>query len=164
MSALLGDTSFWTFVGLIAFLGVLAYFGVPGVVAKALDSRADAIRTELDEARRLREEAQELLASYERRQREAATEAEAIVRQAKLEAERMRENAETELAERLDRRTAMAEQRIAQAEAKAAQDVRAMAADLAVNAAEAILSDKLTKTQRSALVKADIATLRDKLN
>ena len=164
MGAVLGDTSFWTFIGLIVFLGVLAYFGVPGLVAKALDSRADAIRTELSEARRLREEAQELLASYERRQREAATEAEAIVRQAKLEAERMRENAETELAERLDRRTAMAEQRIAQAEAQAAQDVRALAADLAVNAAEAILSDKLTKTQRSALVKADIAALRDKLN
>ncbi|MEO1040062.1 MAG: F0F1 ATP synthase subunit B [Pseudomonadota bacterium] len=164
MSYLLGDTTFWAFIGLIAFFGVLAYFGVHKTIGKALDSRADTIRNELDEARRLREEAQELLANYERRQREAASEAEAIVKQAKLETERMREAAQEALTERLERRTAMAEQRIAQAEAQAAKDVRTMAAELAVQAAETLLKDKLSKTQRNALVKSDIASLGEKLN
>ena len=164
MSALLADTSFWTFTGLIVFLGVLLVFGVPKMLAKALDDRAETIRRELDEARRLREEAQEMLASYERRQREAAAEAEEMIKQAKAEADYLRKEAHEELRERMERRTAMAEQRIAQAEAQAAKDVRAKAAELAVDAAEQLLKSKLTKTQRNALVKSDIGALPDKLN
>lgn len=164
MSYLLADTSFWAFVGLILFFVVIFAAGAPKAIAKALDDRADAIRTELDEARRLREEAQELVASYERKQAEAAAEAEAIIKQAKSEADYLRENAKSEIAQRIERRTAMAEQRIAQAEAQAAKEVKSLAADLAVEAAEHLLANKLTKTQRNALLKADTAALKDQLN
>ena len=164
MQYLLSDTSFWTFIGLIAFFVVLHFAGAFKTVAKSLDDRAEKIRTELDEARRLREEAQELLATYKRKQSEAADEAEKIIRQAKSEADYLRENAKKEIAERIERRTALAETRIAQAEAAAAKEVKAMAADLAVDAARTLLTDKLTKTQRNALVKADIASVKDRLN
>lgn len=164
MTYLLQDTSFWAFIGLIAFFAIIWRFGVHKTVAKGLDSRADAIRTELDEARRLREEAQEILAKYERQQRDAASEAEEIVKKAKLDAEFIRENARKELAERIERRTALAEQRIAQAEAQAAKDVKALAAEIAVDAAARLLSEKLTKTQRNALVKDAAGELADRLN
>ena len=164
MEYLLSDTSFWTFLGLILFFVVLHFAGAFKAVGAALDSRAEKIRTELDEARRLREEAQELLATYKRKQSEAADEAEKIIRQAKTEADYLRENAKKEIADRIERRTQLAEARIAQAEAAAAKEVKAMAADLAVDAAKALLTDKLTKTQRNALLKSDIASVKDRLN
>ena len=164
MEHLLSDTSFWTALGLILFFVVLSVFGAPRAITAALDKRAETIRNELDEARRLREEAQERLAVFERRQAEAAEDAKAIIRQAKTEADYLREAARKEIAERIERRTALAEQRIAQAEAQAAADVKAMAADLAVEAARALLAEKLTKTQRNALVKSDIDAVKDRLN
>ena len=164
MSYLLQDTSFWTFLGLIIFFGVIISVGAPKAIAKALDDRAEKIRGELDEARRLREEAQELLASYKRRQAQAADEAERIIKQAKAEAEYLRETAKKEIAERIERRTALAEQRIAQAEAQAAKDVRTLAADLAIDAARLPLTENLTKTQRTALLKADIVAVKDRMN
>lgn len=164
MSYLLQDTSFWAFVGLIIFFAILWRAGVHKAVAKGLDGRADTIRNELDEARRLREEAQEMLAKFERQQREAASEAEEMIRKAKQDAEFIRENARKELADRIERRTALAEQRIAQAEAQAAKDVKALAADLAVEAAAKILTDNLTKTQRNALVKDAAGELAKRLN
>lgn len=164
MGYLLADSTFWAFLGLIAFFVVIFIAGAPKAIAKALDDRAETIRRELDDARRLREEAQEMLATYERRQRDAAEEAERIIAQAKAEAEHLREQARTELKEKLERRTEMAEARIAQAEAQAAKEVRALAADLAVEAAADLLKGKLTKTQRNALVKSDIEALSGKLN
>lgn len=164
MSYLLSDTTFWAFVGLILFFVIVFAFGAPKMISKSLDDRADRIRTELDEARRLREEAQELLASYKRKQAEAAQNAEDIIKQAKAEADYLRENAKTEIAQRIERRTAMAEQRIAQAEAQAAKEVKALAADLAVDAARLLLTEKMTKTQRNAVLKSDIASLKDRLN
>lgn len=164
MSYLLSDTSFWTFLGLIVFFGVITFFGAPKAIGKALDDRAEKIRNELDEARRLREEAQELLANYKRKQAEAADEAEKIIRQAKAEADYLRENAKNEIASRIERRTAMAEARIAQAEAAAAKEVKSLAADLAVDAAEELLRAKLTKPQRTAILKADIEAVKDRLN
>lgn len=164
MNYLLSDPTFWAMVGLILFFGVLVWQKVPGAIAKMLDSRADTIRKELDEARRLREEAQELLASFQRKQREAEAEADAIVAQAKKDAKSMRAEARKDLAERLDRRTAMAEQRIAQAEAHATQEIRALAADLAVDAAAKLLGEKLTKKQISDQIKADLETLEQRLN
>ena len=158
------DATFWSLIGLVIFLGLIVYLKVPGMVAKGLDDRAEKIRDELDEARRLREEAQEMMATYERKQAEAAAEAEAIINQAKAEADYLRENAKSEIAQRIERRTALAEQRIAQAEAQAAKEVKAFAADLAVEAAEHLLTKKMTKTQRNALVKADTAALKDALN
>ncbi|MGJ3232485.1 MAG: F0F1 ATP synthase subunit B [Oceanicaulis sp.] len=164
MEYLLSDTTFWAFVGLVLFFIVIIVFGAPKMITKALDERADRIRTELDEARRLREEAQELLASYKRKQAEAAKNAEDIIRQAKAEADYLRENAKKEIAQRIERRTALAEQRIAQAEAQAAKEVKALAADLAVDAAKLLLTDNMTKTQRNAVLKSDIASLKDRLN
>lgn len=164
LDGLFSDTSFWTFAGLILFFALITFVGAPKAIAKALDDRAEAIRNELDEARRLREEAQELLATYKRKQAEAEEDAEKIIQQAKAEADYLRENAQSEIKERIARRTAMAETRIAQAEAQAAKEVKAVAADLAVDAAKILLSEKLSKTQRNALLKADIATAKDLLN
>lgn len=164
MTYLLNDTTFWAFVGLIGFFVILFFAGVHKTVGKALDDRAEKIRGELDEARRLREEAQELLASYERKHAEAAEEAEQIIKKARAEAEYLREQAQAEIAERIERRTALAEQRIAQAQAQAAKDVRGLAADLAVEAARTLLMDGLTKPQRTKLVKSGIADVKDRLN
>lgn len=164
MSYLLQDTSFWTAVGLVIFFIVVWRFGAFKSLGQSLDQRADMIRLELDEARRLREEAQELLASYKRKQAEAAEEAKKTIRQAKADADYMREEAKREIAERVERRTALAEARIAQAEAAAAKEVKALAADLAVEATKELLTKKLTKTQKNALVKADIAATKDRLN
>lgn len=164
MAYFFSDPTTWAMLGLFIFLGVLVWQKVPGLIAKQLDGRADAIRTELEEARRLREEAQELLASYQRKQREAEAEADGIISQAKKDAKAMRAEARKELAERLDRRTAMAEQRIAQAEAHAAQEIRALAADLAVDAAAKLLGEKLTKKQISDQIKADLETLEQRFN
>lgn len=164
MTYLLNDTSFWTFVGLILFFVILFFAGVHKALGKALDDRAEKIRGELDEARRLREEAQELLASYERKHAEAAEEAEQIIKKARAEAEYLREQAQDEITDRIERRTAMAEQRIAQAQAQAAKDVRSLAADLAIDAARTLLTDGLTKPQRAKLVKSAISDVEERLN
>lgn len=159
-----GDPSFWAFLALIAFFGLLYYMGIHKTLGKTLDERADAIRGELDEAKRLREEAQEMLASYQRKQREAEAEADAIVAQAKSEAKSLRNEARKELTERLERRTQLAEQRIAQAEAQAAAEVKAAAANLAAAAAEQILKSRLSKTDLNRIVDADIKAVGEKLN
>ncbi|MBR9826409.1 MAG: F0F1 ATP synthase subunit B [Alphaproteobacteria bacterium] len=164
VSYLLADSSFWASLALVTFLVLLAFLGVFKSIGKALDDRANAIRGELDEAKRLREEAAEMLASYQRRQREAEAEAEAIIDQAKSEAKILKEESRKELKERLERRTAMAEQRIAQAEAQAAAEVKAAAAELAAAAAEQILSSKMKKTDLNKIVDADIKTVGDRLN
>jgi F-type H+-transporting ATPase subunit b len=164
MTYLLNDTSFWTFVGLILFFVILFFAGVHKALGKALDDRAEKIRGELDEARRLREEAQELLASYERKHAEAAEEAEQIIKKARAEAEYLREQAQDEITDRIERRTAMAEQRIAQAQAQAAKDVRSLAADLAIDAARTLLTGGLTKPQRAKLVKSAISDVEERLN
>lgn len=154
---------FWVLAAFVLVIG-LAWKPVSRAVGAGLDSRANQIKGKLDEARRLREEAQEMLAKFERQQREAASEAEEMIRKAKQDAEFIRENARKELADRIERRTALAEQRIAQAEAQAAKDVKALAADLAVEAAAKILTDNLTKTQRNALVKDAAGELAKRLN
>lgn len=164
ISELLADPTFWAFVGLVIFFGVLLWQKVPGIIAKQLDGRADAIRTELEEARRLREEAQELLAGYQRKQREAEAEADAIVAQARKDAKAMRAEARKELSERLDRRTVMAEQRIAQAEAQATAEIRAMATDLAIDAATKLLGEKLSKKQISDQISSDLSVLEERFN
>lgn len=161
---LLGDPSFYAFLALIVFFVLLAFLGVFKTIGKTLDDRADAIKNELDEAKRLREEAAELLASYQRRQREAEAEADAIVDQAKSEAKMLKDEARAELKDRLERRTALAEQRIAQAEAQAAAEVKAAAAELAAAAAEEILKTKLKKTDLNKIVDTDIKSVGERLN
>ena len=158
------DASFWVAVAVLGFLALLLWKGVHKVIGKALDERSAKIAEELAEARRLREEAQALLASYKRKQKEAEDLAEDIVKQAKHDAEIMAENARKDMTERLERRTAMAEAKIANAEAQALNDVRAKAADLSLAAAEALLRKDLKAADHAGLVKDGISQMGKVLN
>jgi F-type H+-transporting ATPase subunit b len=153
------DPTFWVIVALLLFLGLVVYLKLPGMVAKALDARAAAIAAELEDAKRLRDEAQELLASYQRRQREAESEAEAIIAQAHRDAARVAEELRVKMTEQLERRAALAERKIAQAEADAAAQVRAKAAELAIAAAEKLLADGLDTAAHGKLIEAGSAEL-----
>ena len=133
------DATFWATAALIVFIALIMYLKVPGMITKSLDDRADKIRTDLDEARKLREEAQALLAEYQRKRRDAESEAETIVEAAKREADTLASDAKKKLDEYVDRRTKMAEQKIAQAETQAMQDVKAIAAERAIAASEQVL-------------------------
>jgi F-type H+-transporting ATPase subunit b len=130
----------WVAIAFLCFLGLLAYLGVHRKLTDSLDHRQARIKSELDEAKRLREEARALLADFERKGREAESEAAAIIAGAKAEAERLAAEAKARMEDFVTRRTKMAETKIAQAEAQALADVRSAAADAAVTAAEKILS------------------------
>jgi F-type H+-transporting ATPase subunit b len=158
------DSTFWATVALVIFLGIVAYIGVPGMIARSLDSRAERIRNELEEARKLREEAQQLLAEYQRKRKEAEQEAQDIVAAARREAESLTEDARRKSDEYVTRRTALAEQKIAQAERDAVNEVRSSAVDIAIAAAERILADKVDGKTGSALFKSSLDHVRSKLN
>lgn len=154
----------WVAVGFVLFFAVLAYFGVPKMLGNALDARAKQIESELAEARRLREEAQALLASFEQKRKDAEKEAASIVEQAKADAQRMAGEAETKMADFVKRRTAQAEQKIAQAEAQAASEVRATAAEAAVKASESILRTQVAGSAGEALVRSGLSDMKGRLN
>lgn len=154
----------WVAVAFFGFLALLAYFKVPALLGAALDQRAQAIRKELDEARKLREQAQELLDEYTRKQRLADDEARAIVANAEREAAAMKVSAERALKESLERRTRLAEEKIARAEQQALAEVRAAAVDAAVLAAERILKEKVSGGAGSPLVDQAIRDLKGRLN
>jgi F-type H+-transporting ATPase subunit b len=137
------EAEFWVAVSFVLFIAVLGYFGVHKLLLQTIDQRRDSIKAELDEARRLKEEAQALLAEYQRKQRDAEQEALAIVAGASAEAERLVEEAKVKTQEFVARRTKMAETKIAQAEAQAVADVRAAAADAAISAAEKVLTESV---------------------
>ena len=158
------DPEAWVAIAFICFLGLLAYLGVHSKIISALDARSGRIKSELDEARRLREEAQSLLAEFQRKGHEAESEAAAIIAGAKAEAERLAAEAKTKMEDFVARRTKMAETKIAQAEAQAVADVRAAAADAAVAAAEKILSETVKGKVGDDLVAAGIKDLGAKLN
>jgi F-type H+-transporting ATPase subunit b len=158
------DATFWAFIALVIFLGIMVYVKVPGQIAKALDARADRIRNELDEARRLRDEARELVEQYQRRRKEAEAEADQIVKAARHEADLMAQEAKAKTDEFVARRTAMAEQKIAQAEAQAISEVKASAVDLAIAAAEKLIAAKSTGKTAEALVANSISEIKSKLN
>jgi F-type H+-transporting ATPase subunit b len=156
------DATFWATVALFLFLGLLAYLKVPGMIGRSLDARADRIRNELDEARRLREEAQQLLAEYGRKRAEAEKEAGDILAAAEREATALREDAKSKADEYVTRRTALAEQKIAQAEREAVNAVRSSAVDLAVEAARSVLA-KQGDTAPAAF-QASLGEVKAKLN
>lgn len=164
MVTLLNDPSFWVAVAFVIFVGGLGYLGVHRMVAKSLDDRAVRIKAELDEARKLKDEAAALLAEYQRKRGEAENEAQAIISGAKAEAERMAVEAKAKIEEFVARRTKMAETKIAQAEAQAAADVRAAAADAAVAAAERILTEQAKGPLAGELIAKGIEDVRKKLN
>jgi F-type H+-transporting ATPase subunit b len=161
---MLDDATFWALVALVIFLGLMIYLKVPGMVTATLDKRAVTIRSELDEARKLREEAQALLAEYQRKGREAETEAEEIVDQARREAEAIAGEATRRLEEYVASRTRMAEQKIAQAEAQAIQEVKSLSADVAIAAAEKILGAKVKGATADTLIARSISDVKSKLN
>lgn len=155
---------FWVLVAFVAFVGLLMYYGVPALVAKALDARADAIRKDLDDARKLREDAQALLADYQNKAREAEAEARSIIEQAKREAEALATEARKSLAESLERRSKLAEEKIARAEAQAVSEVRASAVGSALAAAEQLLKARVPGATGDALINDAIRGLKGTLN
>src|SRR5262252_8867035 len=158
------EAEFWVAIAFLLFVGVLGYFGAHRRMVKGIDDRRDRIKAELDEARRLKAEAEALLAQYRRKQHEAEQEAQAIVAGAKAEAERLAAEAEAKLEEFVARRTKMAEGKIAQAEAQALADVRSAAAETAVAAAETILGRTVKDKVADDLITKGIADLKGKLN
>ena len=161
---MLFDPETWVALAFIVFVAGLGYIGVHRMIAKSLDERSGRIKAELDEARKLKEEAAQLLADYQRKRQEAEGEAQQIIAGAKAEAERLAAEAKTKIEEFVARRTKMAETKIAQAEAQATADVRSAAADAAVAAAEKILTQETKGTLASELVAKGIEDLRKKLN
>ena len=158
------DSSFWALVALIIFIGLIVYLKVPGMITKALDGRAEKVRSDLEEARRLREEAQAVLADFRRKTQNADEEAEAIIAQAKQEAERMTAETEEALEEMIARRTAAAESRIAQAEAQALGEVRSRATDIAIAASEALLGEQAKGKAASDLIDSAFEVVKARLN
>lgn len=153
----------WATISLFLFLGVTVYFGVPKMILKMLDDKIAKIGDELDEAKRLREEAQALLAEYERKRKDAENEAADIVTAAQEEAVRIAEEANTALEDLITRRTRAVEDKIAQAEAQAIAEVRATSADVAVEAARAILTKQMDD-KGDALVSDAIKDVAARLN
>lgn len=159
-----GAAEFWVLVSFVLFVLMLLWYKVPGMIGKALDDRAAAIRNELDEARRLREEAQDLLADYQKKARDAESEAKQIVEAARREAEAIGAEARKNLKDSLERRTRLAEEKIARAEQQAVSEVRAAAIDKAMAAAETVLKSRVSGDAGSSLVDQGIRDLKTKLN
>jgi F-type H+-transporting ATPase subunit b len=164
MIELLKEPETWVAVAFVIFVGILVRLGVPGMLLKQLDDRSARIKAELDEALKLRKEAEGVLAEYRRKQGEAEKAAEAIILNARTEAERLAADAKAKVEDFIARRTKMAETKIAQAEAQALADVRSAAADAAVAAAEKILVETTRGPAAEALVDQGIRDLKAKLN
>ena len=158
------EPEFWVAVAFFIFVGILVYVGVPKMLLNALDDRGKRVQAELDEARRLKEEAQKLLAEYEAKRRQADEEAVAIIEGAKAEAERVAAESKAKMEEFVARRTKMAETKIAQAEAQAVADVRAAAAEAAAAAAEKILTESVKGKVADDLISRGIGDVKTKLN
>lgn len=158
------DPTFWVAIGTLLFVALVIYLKVPGMVAGMLDARADAIRQELAQAKRLREEAEVLMRDYLAKTKNADSEAAAILQAAKVESERMVVEAREQLAQQIQRRAKMAEEKIAQAEAQAIADVRSAATDAASAAASEVIRAKMTEAKGDALIDASIRDLRTKLH
>ncbi|MBL4616914.1 MAG: F0F1 ATP synthase subunit B [Robiginitomaculum sp.] len=156
------NPTMWVALALLSFFAVMLYLKLPKTLSKSLDDRADKIREELNQARLLREQAQELLANYTRKQREAEQEAENIIKQAKKEAKLYAADMRTKLAEQLERRAETANRRIEQAQAQAETLVRNQAIDLAVKAAEIALETAVPKTAKTKLIDNSIKEMTTK--
>jgi F-type H+-transporting ATPase subunit b len=158
------EPEFWVAVAFVILLGVFAYYGIHRTVLKTLDHRSDRIKAELDDARRLKDEAAKLLAEYKSRHASAEREAQDIIESARAEAERIASEAKTKMEDFVARRTKTAESKIALAEAQAVADVRSAAATAAVTAASTILSQSVKGPVADDLLAKGIAEVRQKLN
>jgi F-type H+-transporting ATPase subunit b len=160
----LHNTNFVVLIAFLLFIGILLYYKVPGKVGELLDNRAKTIKSELEEARALREEAQSLLASYERKQKEVQEQADRIVAQAKEEATRAAVVAKEDIAKSIARRLASAQEQIESAQSAAVKDVRDRAVMVAVAAAKNLLSQQMDAKGSNALIDDAIATVAAKLH
>ena len=158
------EPEIWVAIAFVVFVGGLGYLGVHRMIGSALDKRAADIKAELDEARRLKDEAMQLLADYRRKRDQADGEAQEIIAGANAEAERLAAEAKTKAEEFVARRTKLAETKIAMAEAQALTDVRAAAAEAAVAAAEKILTQEVKGKVAADLIAMGIDDVRKKLN
>lgn len=162
--AIFYDSFFVVGLAVVIFLGIVAYFGVHKMIGGALDSRAERIRNELDEVRRLREEAQATFAQFERKQREVDSQAQEIVDRAKKDAEQAGEKAKADLEASIERRLRQAEEQIGMAEAKALREVRNRAVEVAVAAAGEVIARNMPEEKADALVEDSIKQLGDRLH
>lgn len=158
------EAEFWVAVAFVLLMVVFGYFGIHRTILTALDHRSDRIKQELDDARRLRDEAASLLADYKARHAAAEREAQDIITSAKEEAERIAAEAKTKMEDFVARRTKTAEGKIALAEAQALADVRAAAAEAAVTAASTVLSQSVKGSVADDLIGKGIGEVRAKLN
>lgn len=156
--------TFWVGVAFFIFIGILAYFGVPKAIVTALDARGEKVAQELAEARRLRVEAEKLLAEYEAKRKAAETEAAEIIASANEEAKRLAAEAEAKLNDFVTRRTRSAEDKIALAESQAEAEVRAAAAEAATKAAEVIIRAQVGGKTGETLFAAGLSEVKAKLN
>lgn len=160
----LRNTDFIVLLAFLVFIGILVYYRVPQRIAGLLDTRAEGIRSEIEEARALREEAQMLLASYERKSREVQAQADRIVERAREEARAAADQARQDLDAQVARRLEGAEDQIAQAEATAIRQIRDRAAQVAVAAAAEIIAERMDAARQDALVDRAIDTVQAKLH
>jgi F-type H+-transporting ATPase subunit b len=161
---LLQEPELWVGIGFVMVVGLLLYVGVPKLVGGMLDARAAAIKSELDEARRLRDEALALLEGYKQKAAGAEKEAEAIVLEARAEAERFAAESRVALKSLIERRAQGAQDKIAQAEAAALAEIRKLAADAATAAAEKIIVARMDAKRTGALIAESIKDLSSRLN
>ena len=162
MMHLFADPEFWVLVAAAIFVAVV-WKPVRKSLIGTLDERAARIRAELDEAKKLRDEAEQLLAQYQQKEREAAAEAAAIIAHAVEEAERIAAQSARDLDQALARRQRLAEERIAQAEQKALDEIRAVAVDVAIGAAREVIQSQIDDERGGALLDAAIAALPQRL-
>jgi len=158
------DPTFWVATAFFGFIALLVYLKVPGSVGATLDKRADKIKADLDEAESLCTEAQDLLATYQKKQRDAAKEAEAIAAQAKEEATRILEQGRVRIEESLARREKLAKERIAQAESAAIDEVRVRTVEIAMNATRQIMASSVAAGKADTMIDTAIAELPGKLH
>ncbi len=154
----------WVAVGFVAVIALLLYVRVPKMVAGMLDARAAGISAELAEARRLREEAQSVLAGLKAKAAGADREAQSIVDEAKAEAERFAAEARAALSQQIARRAQVAQDKIAQAETAAMAEIRQLAADAATAAAEKLIAARMDESKAAAMIEGSIKSLGSKLN
>jgi F-type H+-transporting ATPase subunit b len=160
----LSNTNLVVALAFILFIGILLFAKVPTLIGGQLDARAEGIQKELDEARALREEAQTILASYERKQQEVQAQADRIVAAAREDAEKAAAEAKVDLEKSIARRLAAAEEQIASAEASAVKEVRDQAISIAVAAADQVIAKQMTATEANKLIDAAIADVESKLH
>ncbi|WP_019223431.1 F0F1 ATP synthase subunit B [Bartonella rattaustraliani] len=149
--------AFWAFVGLVIFFALLVYFKVPQMAVRYLDARAKRIKDELDEALRLREEAQEVLAEYQRKHAEAEKDAQEIIAAAKHEVAAIIAQSHAKAEEYVKNRNKLAEQKIAEVEAEAIRMVSSSAIDLAVSAARTLIAKELDSDKANELIKESLS-------